>query len=200
MYLGLQGIRLVYWQALSQCRAILPQQAMDTAAGADGSRDRQHMGSEPGENTMRPRRRGLLAGQRSCGCESAETTRAAGHVLVGGYGLYVREGKPTFVYNYLALERFTFTGREPLPKGKVQLTVDFAYKGGAGERGKGAAVAMLVNGTKVAAGDMPRTIPLQISLGEGLDLGMDGGSAVDFTYKLPFTFTGTIDKVMIELK
>ena len=29
---------------------------------------------------------------------------------------------------------------------------------------------------------------------------MDVGSAVDFTYKLPFTFTGTIDKVTIELK
>jgi arylsulfatase len=120
--------------------------------------------------------------------------------LVGGYGLYVRDGKPTFVYNNLALERFTFTGREPLPKGKVQLTVDFAYKGGAEERGKGAAVTMLVNGTKVAAGDMPRTIPLQISLGEGMDIGMDIGSAVDFTYKLPFTFTGTIDKMTIELK
>ena len=75
---------------------------------------------------------------------------------MGGYGLYVRDGKPTFVYNDLALDRFTFTGREPLPKGKVQLTVDFAYKGGAGERGKGAAVAMMVNGTKVAGGEMPR--------------------------------------------
>jgi arylsulfatase len=120
--------------------------------------------------------------------------------LVGGYGLYVRDGKPTFVYNYLALERFTFAGREPLPKGKVQLTVDFAYKGGAEERGKGAAVTMLVNGAKVAEGQMPRTIPLQISLGEGMDIGMDVGSAVDFTYKLPFTFTGKIDKVRIELK
>jgi len=83
---------------------------------------------------------------------------------------------------------------------KVQLTVDFAYNGGAGERGKGAAVTMMVNGAKVAEGQMPRTIPLQISLGEGMDIGMDVGSAVDFTYKLPFTFTGTIDKVTIELK
>jgi arylsulfatase len=112
----------------------------------------------------------------------------------------VRDGKPTFVYNGLALERFTFTGREPLPRGKVQLTVDFAYKGGAEERGKGAVVTMLMNGTRVAEGQMPRTIPLQISLGEGMDIGMDVGSAVDFTYKLPFTFTGTINKVTIELK
>jgi hypothetical protein len=33
-----------------------------------------------------------------------------------------------------------------------------------------------------------------------LDVGMDVGSAVDFTYKPPFRFTGTIEKVAIELK
>jgi hypothetical protein len=34
---------------------------------------------------------------------------------------------------------------------------------------------------------------------EGLDVGMDVGSAIDFTYKLPFAFTGKIAKVTIEL-
>ena len=29
---------------------------------------------------------------------------------------------------------------------------------------------------------------------------MDSGSAVDFTYKLPFAFTGKIEKVTIDLK
>jgi hypothetical protein len=38
------------------------------------------------------------------------------------------------------------------------------------------------------------------SIGEGLDIGEDVGSAVDFTYKLPFTFTGTIDKVTFDFK
>ncbi len=118
---------------------------------------------------------------------------------VGGYGLYVRGGKPTFVYNYLSLDRYTVAGRDPLPKGKVQLKVDFAYKGGAGEHGKAAAVTMTVDGKKVAEGQLPRTIPFQISIEEGLDVGTDLGSAVDFTYKLPFDFTGRIDKVTIEL-
>jgi arylsulfatase len=49
---------------------------------------------------------------------------------VGGYGVYVRDGKPTFVYNYLSLERSTFTGSQALPAGKVQLRVDVAYQGG----------------------------------------------------------------------
>src|SRR5262249_4992910 len=98
--------------------------------------------------------------------------------LVGGYGLYVREGKPTFVYNYLALERFTFAGKEPLPRGKVQLKVDFVSEGKGEELGKGATVTLTVNGNKVAGGQLPKTIPIQISLGEGFDVGMDSGSAV----------------------
>jgi hypothetical protein len=52
----------------------------------------------------------------------------------------------------------------------------------------------------IAEGRLERTIPIQFSLGEGLDVGMDVGSAVDFTYKLPFAFTGKIEKVTVELK
>jgi arylsulfatase len=120
--------------------------------------------------------------------------------MVGGYGLYLRDGKPTFVYNYLDLDRYTVSGKDPLPKGKVKLVVDFAYDGREGERGKGATVTLSANGTKIAEGKLPRTIPLQISLGEGMDVGTDVGSAVDFTYKLPFTFTGKVEKVTYELK
>ena len=46
---------------------------------------------------------------------------------------------------------------------------------------------------------LPKTVPLQFSLGEGIDVGMDVGSPVDFTYELPFKFTGKIDKVTIAL-
>jgi arylsulfatase A-like enzyme len=120
--------------------------------------------------------------------------------LVGGYGLYVREGKLTFVYNYLALERYTVAATTPVPKGKVQIKIDFAYHGAVGELGKGATVSMTANGTKVAEGELPRTIPIQISLGEGFDIGMDVGSPVEFSYKLPFKFTGNIEKVTIDLK
>jgi arylsulfatase len=118
--------------------------------------------------------------------------------LEGGYGLYLRDGKPTFVYNYLALERPTFVGQDALPKGKATIVVDFAYDGGG--MGKGGTVTMTANGKKVAGGRLERTVPVQFSIGEGLDIGMDGGSPVDFTYTLPFKFTGTIHKVTIELR
>jgi arylsulfatase len=118
--------------------------------------------------------------------------------LEGGYGLYLRDGKPTFVYNFLALERPTFAGRAPLPKGKTTIVVDFAYDGGG--LGKGGKLTIQANGTTVAEGRLERTIPLKLSIGEGLDIGMDGGSPIDFTYELPFAFTGTIEKVTIELR
>jgi hypothetical protein len=119
--------------------------------------------------------------------------------IAGGYGLYLREGKPIFSYNYLGLERYMLTGTARLPKGKAQLKLDVAYKGKAGERGKGATVTLSVNGTKVAESELPKTIPNVISIAEGFDVGEDVGSAVDFTYKPPFKFTGTIEKIRIDL-
>ena len=120
--------------------------------------------------------------------------------ITGGYGLYLRDGKPAFVYNYLALDRTTVAASEPLPKGKVQLKVDFAYQGGPKELGKGATVTLTANGKQVAQGQLARTIPATISIGEGMDIGEDAGSPVDFTYKLPFKFTGRIEKVTFNLK
>jgi arylsulfatase A-like enzyme len=117
--------------------------------------------------------------------------------LEGGYGLYLRDGKPTFVYNFLGADRPTFAARELLPKGKVTLVVDFKYDGGG--MGKGGQITMSANGKTIAEGRLARSIPVQFSLGEGLDVGMDIGSPVDFTYKLPFAFTGRIEKVKIDL-
>jgi arylsulfatase A-like enzyme len=118
--------------------------------------------------------------------------------LEGGYGLYLRDGKPTFVYNFLSLERPTFAGKQALPKGKATIVVDFGYDGGG--MGKGGKLTLTANKKKIAEGRLERTVPVQFSIGEGLDIGMDGGSPVDFTYPLPFSFTGKIEKVTIEVK
>jgi arylsulfatase len=69
-----------------------------------------------------------------------------------------------------------------------------------GGMGKGGTVTLTANGKKVAEGRLARTVPNKLSICEGLDIGMDNGSPVDFTYKMPFAFTGKIEKVTIELK
>ncbi len=117
--------------------------------------------------------------------------------LEGGYGLYLREGRPVFVYNFLGVERPTFAADKALPPGPCKLVVDFAYDGGG--MGKGASVTVSANGAKVAEGRLERTVPIQFSICEGLDIGMDTGSAVDFTYQLPFAFTGKVEQVTVDV-
>jgi len=117
--------------------------------------------------------------------------------LEGGYGLYLRDGKPTFVYNFLSQERTTVAATQPLPPGKTKLVVDFRYDGGG--VGKGGTLTLSANGKTLAKGRLERTVPAQFSLGEGLDIGMDIGSPIDFTYELPFAYTGTIKQVQIRL-
>ena len=119
--------------------------------------------------------------------------------LTGGYGIYLHDGRAHFVYNMLAVDRFTVTS-EKLPQGKLALAAQFTYEGQPGEFGKAATVTLTANGAKVGEGRLPRTVPIKFSLGEGVDVGMDTGSAVDFSYHLPFKFTGKINRVTVELK
>ena len=93
----------------------------------------------------------------------------------------------------------------PLPIGRVgvarvELRAMAAIAGGARGRTMSVSIGPGSKTIKVAEGKLPKTIPLQISLGEGMDIGIDVGSPVDFTYKLPFAFTGRIEKVTYELK
>jgi arylsulfatase len=119
----------------------------------------------------------------------------------GGYALYVKkDGRLNFVYNYLAKETFNLVDKEPLPPGKVRVEIVFEYKGKSGELGKGAKVKMYINNVAAAEREIPRTIPDEISLKEGLNIGMDTGSPVDHAYKQPFAFTGTINKITMALK
>lgn len=115
----------------------------------------------------------------------------------GGYGLYLRDGKPVFVYNFLSFDRPTFTGENALPAGKTTLVVDFKYDGGG--MGKGGDLTLKAGGKKVAGGRIEHTVPIQFAIFEGLDIGLDTGSPVDWTYPLPFKFTGRIDKVTVDI-
>jgi arylsulfatase A-like enzyme len=120
--------------------------------------------------------------------------------MTGGYGLYLRDGKPTFIYNYLDIHRYVIAGTNALPKGKVALVADFKYDGKEGEQGKGGTLTLSIDGNNIAEGKLPKTVPIQFSLNEGLDIGMDVGSPVAFDYELPFAFTGKIENVTFQLK
>jgi arylsulfatase len=116
----------------------------------------------------------------------------------GGWSLYVKGGKPTYTYNWLGLHQYTIAAKQPLPAGKATIRFEFAYDGGgAGKGGKG---TLFVNGKKVATGRIDRTQCCVFSGDEGADVGADEGTAVTPAYKVPFKFTGKIEKVTVELQ
>ncbi|MGH8761507.1 MAG: hypothetical protein ACREVW_18705, partial [Burkholderiales bacterium] len=111
---------------------------------------------------------------------------------------YLKDGKPTYTYNFLGLQRSTVAATEALPPGKATIRFEFAYDGGG--MGKGGTGTLLVNGKKVAEGRIERTHCCAFSADEGADVGADEGTPVTEDYKVPFKFTGTIGKVTVELK
>lgn len=118
--------------------------------------------------------------------------------MQAGYALYLKDSKPVFVYNYLGQKWTTISGNDALPKGRLKLVVDFKYDGGG--LGKGGSITMSANGKKIADGRLEKTVPIQFSIVEGMDIGKDIGSPVEWSYKMPFEYTGKIEKVTIDLK
>jgi arylsulfatase A-like enzyme len=116
----------------------------------------------------------------------------------GGYGLYIREGRPVFVGNFLNRSITRATSTAQLPTGSVKLRAEFAYDGGG--LGKGGKMSLFVNDTKVGEGRMERTQAFTLGLGGTLDVGEDTGTAVDEVYTPPFRFGGTIKHVTVDLK
>ena len=116
----------------------------------------------------------------------------------GGWSLYLKDGKPTYTYNWLGLEQYTVAATQALPAGKVTVRFEFVYDGGG--IGKGGVGTILVNGKSVATGRIEKTQPAMFSADEGADVGADEGTAVASAYAVPFKFNGKIDKVTIELK
>ncbi|QWG16930.1 arylsulfatase [Bradyrhizobium sediminis] len=116
----------------------------------------------------------------------------------GGWSLYLKDGKPTYTYNFLGLQRYTIAAKQALPAGKGTLRFEFAYDGGG--LGKGGVGTILFNGKTVATGRIDRTQCCFFSADDGTDVGADEGTPVTEAYKVPFKFTGKIGKVTIELK
>jgi arylsulfatase len=115
----------------------------------------------------------------------------------GGWALYVKDGKPTYTYNWLGLQEYTVASTQALPAGKATIRYEFVYDGGGA--GKGGVGTIFVNGQKVASGRIDKTQCCMFSADEGADVGADEGTAVSSSYEVPFDFTGKIGKVTIEL-
>ncbi len=115
----------------------------------------------------------------------------------GGWSFYVQEGRLKYCYNLLGVQSFYTEATTPLPAGKHQVRMEFAYEGGG--VAKGGDISLYVDGSKVGAGRVGATVPMIFSLDETLDVGCETGSMVseDYTDKTS-KFKGTIAWVQLD--
>lgn len=127
----------------------------------------------------------------------------------GGWGFYLLDSKPVFLWNLLDLKRVRFEAPEALHPGKHTLEFNFRYDGkgietlafnnfsGVGQGGTG---ELKIDGAIVASKQMKRTIPLVLQWDETFNIGSDTGTPVDDQdYHIPFKFTGNLEKLTITL-
>jgi arylsulfatase len=117
--------------------------------------------------------------------------------ISSGWSLYVKDGKPTFYYNFFEVEKYRIQSAEPLPAGKSSVRVELTpVEAGPG---KPAMVKLYVNGKQTGEGRVEKTVPFRYSV-EPFDVGVDNVSAVSEEYQPPFAFKGRIEQVVIEVK
>ncbi|MEJ8853098.1 arylsulfatase [Variovorax robiniae] len=115
--------------------------------------------------------------------------------VAAGITLYVKDGVPIFDYNYFD-EHTVVKSSKPLPDGESTIQLDFDYAGG---RGKGAKIALKVNGETVGTGSMEATVGGRFGI-DTFGVGEDTGQPVTPAYKAPFKFNGDIQQVTVDIK
>jgi hypothetical protein len=127
----------------------------------------------------------------------------------GGYGFYLLNGKPVWLWNMVDLERLKWEGPDALTPGRHTVEFEFKYDGlgagtlafnnfsGVGRSGTG---TLKVDGKVVATKKMEKTLPAILQWDESLDIGSDTLTGVnDADYKPPFPLTAKLNKLTIRL-
>jgi arylsulfatase len=126
-----------------------------------------------------------------------------------GYGFYLLDSKPVFLWNMIDLERLKWEGQEALTPGQHTVVFDFKYEGlGAGTLAfnnmsglaKGGMGTLSVDGKVVASKKMEKTLPMILQWDESFDIGSDTLTGVnDADYTPPFTLTAKLNKLTLKV-
>ena len=117
---------------------------------------------------------------------------------VGGWSLYAHEGTLRYCFNFFGIEHYIVSADTPIPVGKHQVRMEFAYDGGG--LAKGGDVTLYYDGQRVGAGRVEKTIPMGYSADEACDVGSDTGSPSSPDYgPTGNRFTGEIEWVQLDI-
>jgi arylsulfatase len=130
--------------------------------------------------------------------EGAEGVIIAQGGRFGGWGVYTHEGKAKFVYNVLGIRSFVTEAEQPIPAGKHQVRMEFAYDGGG--LGKGGNVTLYYDGQAVGTGRVEQTQAFIFSADETTDIGYESGTPVSDQYTAKSShFNGKIGWVQLDV-
>jgi arylsulfatase A-like enzyme/uncharacterized membrane protein len=121
--------------------------------------------------------------------------------FIGGFALWVDDqGLLNHTYQFLGVETYKQTSTEPIPTGDV--TVKMLFEIDEPKPASGGTVTLWANDTQIGQGRMPDTVSLLFTTYAGMDIGRDNGGVVDLAYedKAPYAFTGTVKRVVFDLK
>jgi arylsulfatase len=132
--------------------------------------------------------------------DGAEGVIVAEADTMGGFSLYVQDGKLHYTYSMMGVQVTTLTSPDKLPTGKVDVRYEFTADK-PGRPATGGSGKLFVNGKEVAENRLENTVFFRFSSYAGMDIGRDSGEVVSLTYKAkaPFAFTGKIGKVVFDL-
>jgi hypothetical protein len=119
---------------------------------------------------------------------------------LGGFSLFVADGKLRHTYSMMGVQVYRQQSDTPLPAGEV--TVRLEFHADAPKPATGGDIRLFANGQEIGKGRMDHTVPLRFSGYAGMDIGRDNGGVVDRGYadRAPFAFTGTVKKVTFDIK
>jgi arylsulfatase A-like enzyme len=112
--------------------------------------------------------------------QGAEGVIIAQGANIGGWTLYTKGGKLKYCYNWGGLKHFYAESATPIPVGRHQVRMEFAYAGGG--LGKGGKAALFVDGKQVGEGQIDATLAMIFSADDGCDVGEDSGAPVSPDY------------------
>ncbi len=119
----------------------------------------------------------------------------------GGFAAYLLDGRFTYSYNYLGMDRWRIAASVPVPPGEHTLRVEVVPFGTIPGPGKGepAEVRLYVDDAPVAFGELDHTVPNLFGM-VGMSCGHAAFDSVDpDAYVAPFAFTGELDVVRLDI-
>ena len=133
--------------------------------------------------------------------QGAEGVLLSQGTAAGGYTFFIQDGKLRYVHNYVGRKLLRVESDDVVPEGRHELRFEFEPTGEPDmQAGKGAPgrLQLYVDGTLVGNAEAQVTTPFMFNPG-ALTCGANPGSPVTPEYVGPFTFTGTLHSVTLDV-